>query len=99
MAACGDTRDDPQDTHAATTEPAETEKLQAAQDPDSAAMVDYIIRNHIYDLAYFGDFGLPILIHNGLSSKQDSIASSFKTQEKIANKTLSNIINAYNRHK
>ena len=74
-------------------------KLQAAQDPDSAAMVDYIIRNHIYDLAYFGDFGLPILIHNGLSSKQDSIASSFKTQEKIANKTLSNIINAYNRHK
>ena len=74
-------------------------KLQAAQDPDSAAMVDYIIRNHIYDLAYFGDFGLPILVHNGLSSKQNSIASTLKTQEKIANKTLTNIINAYNRHK
>jgi len=74
-------------------------KLQAAQDPDSAAMVDYIIRNHIYDLAYFGDFGLPILVHNALSSKQDSIASTLKTQEKIANKTLTNIINSYNRHK
>lgn len=74
-------------------------KLQAAQDPDSAAMVDYIIRNHIYDLAYFGDFGLPILVHNALSAKQDSIASALKSQEKIAKKTLSNIITAYSRHK
>ena len=74
-------------------------KLQAAQDPDSAAMVDYIIRNHIYDLAYFGDFGLPGLVHNALSDKQSSIASTLKTQEKIASKTLSKIITDYNRHK
>ncbi len=73
-------------------------KLQTAQDPESSAMVDYIIRNHIYDLAYFGDFGLPTMIHSALSSKQNSLASVLKTQEAIAERKLKSILTAYSRH-
>ncbi len=74
-------------------------KLQAAQDPDSSAMVDYIIRNHIYDLAYFGDLGLPSLIQSALSSKKNSLASDIQSASKVAEKKLKNLITAYNRHK
>ncbi len=53
-------------------------KLQAAQDPESAAMVDYILRNRIYDLAYFYDFGLGNLVIDNLKEKNSSIASKMK---------------------
>lgn len=73
-------------------------KLQAAQDPASAAMVDYIVRNRIYDLAYFGEFGLTEMIRDGLADKKESIASILKTNTNIASKKLKQIVNKYAKH-
>ncbi len=71
-------------------------KLQAAQDPDSAAMVDLIVRNRIYDLAYFHDWELSNVILTGLKGSADSIASELTAANKIANKrTLPDLIEAY----
>ncbi len=53
-------------------------KLQAANDPDSSAMVDLIIRNRIYDVAYFYDWTISNMILNGLETKTASIASEIK---------------------
>ena len=73
-------------------------KLQTAQDPASAAMVDYIVRNRIYDLAYFGELGLPEMIRDGLADKKESIASILKTNTSIASKKLQQIVNKYAKH-
>ncbi len=54
-------------------------KLQAAQDPISAGMVDLIIRNRIFDMAYFFDWEISNLVIAGLKEQNPSIASKFKS--------------------
>ena len=73
-------------------------KLQAAQDPTSAAMVDYIVRNRIYDLGYF--YGWPIsgLIQNNLAKKQEEIASQLESLRGASEKALAEMIEAYGKH-
>ncbi len=70
-------------------------KLQAAQDPESAAMVDYILRNRIYDLAYFYDFGLGNLVIDNLQAKNPSVASKLKGAIGKDSRKLNNLIKAY----
>ncbi len=73
-------------------------KLQTAQDPASSAMVDYIVRNHVFDLAYFGGFGLPDMIQSALSSKQTSLASDIKTKSTLAGKMLEKVRKEFAKH-
>ncbi len=71
-------------------------KLQTAQDPDSAAMVDLILRNRIYDLAYFYDWGLSNVILDALKAKSESISSDIAADTKEAKRTLlRKLVNAY----
>lgn len=70
-------------------------KLQAAQDPESAAMVDYIIRNRIYDLGYFYDFTISNVVLTNLKSQTDTISSALKSAGTAAKRELKKLTAAY----
>ncbi len=71
-------------------------KLQAAQDPESAAMVDRIIYNRIYDPAYFFDLEISNLVLNNLKNKSESISSSLRTSiQKLRVKDIPDLLESY----
>lgn len=63
-------------------------KLQAAQDPASAEMVDLIIRNRVFDLGYFADLGVSNLVRDSLIAGRQEIASGLKSGRKAAERSL-----------
>ncbi|MBO5510977.1 MAG: hypothetical protein J6B24_04505 [Clostridia bacterium] len=67
-------------------------KLQAAQDPESAAMVDLIIRNRVFDLGYFADLGVTNLVRDSLISERLEIASSLQSGRKAAERALTKLL-------
>jgi hypothetical protein len=67
-------------------------KLQAAQDPQSAAMVDLIIRNRVFDLGYFADLGVTNLVRDSLISGRAEIASGLQSGRKAAERALSQLL-------
>lgn len=73
-------------------------KLQAAQDPESAAMVDYIIRNRIWDLGYYADWDITNLVRLNLQSGKAEIASALSSKGKAAQRALSLLLKAYEKH-
>ncbi len=73
-------------------------KLQAAQDPESAAMVDVVIRHRIFDLAYFCDYGVANLVFSGLFSKTPEIASNLKGNTRVAQRQLEKLMEAFDKH-
>ncbi|MBO5110402.1 MAG: extracellular solute-binding protein [Clostridia bacterium] len=73
-------------------------KLQAAQDPISAGMVDYITRNRIFDLGYFYGWEITNLISTNLSKKQEGISSNLKALEKKTERALETLITEYGKH-
>lgn len=70
-------------------------KLQTAQDPESAAMVDYIIRNRIYDLAYYCDFDVSNLVKDRLAAGEASVASGLKRGRDMAKRALTQLMKSY----
>jgi len=74
-------------------------KLQAAQDPASAAMVDYIVRNRIWDLGYYADWAITNVVLEALKTGKDSIASSLDSQGKAAKRGLTLLLKNYEKHK
>ena len=74
-------------------------KLQAAQDPESAAMVDYIVRNRIWDMGYYADWDITNLVRLGLMDGKYEISSDFATQGKAAERKLANLLRSFDRHK
>ena len=72
-------------------------KLHAAQDPQSSAMVDYIVRNRIYDFAYCADFELGELVRTSLKDGSESIASSLKSNQTKSRNMLKQIIRKFQR--
>ncbi len=72
-------------------------KLQTAQDPESAAMVDVILRNRVYDLAYFGDFSIALVVWNHLGSKKPEISSALKVNGRRAQTQLANLIQSFDK--
>ena len=74
-------------------------KLQAAQDPASAAMVDYIVRNRIWDLGYYADWTITNVVLESLKTGKESIASSLDSQSKAAKRGLTLLIKNYEKHK
>ena len=73
-------------------------KLQAAQDPESAAMVDYIVRNRIWDLGYYADWDITNLVRLNLQSGKAEIASALSSKGKAAQRALSLLLKAYEKH-
>ena len=74
-------------------------KLQAAQDPESAAMVDYIVRNRIWDLGYYADWAITNQVRLNLQSGKVEIASDLKTQKNSATRGLTLLLKNYAKHK
>ena len=73
-------------------------KLQAAQDPESAAMVDYIVRNRIWDLGYYADWNITNLVRLKLMDGNDQIAADLKKQGAQATRGLKTLLNNYAKH-
>ena len=74
-------------------------KLQAAQDPESAAMVDYIVRNRIWDLGYYADWDITNLVRLNLMSGKAEISSALSSGGKAAERGLTRLLKAYANHK
>ncbi len=74
-------------------------KLQAAQDPASAAMVDYIVRNRIWDLGYYCDWAITNVVLENLKTGNVSIASALDSQGKAAKRGLTLLLKNYEKHK
>lgn len=72
-------------------------KLQAAQDPESAAMVDYIIRNRIWDLGYYADWDITNLVRLGLMAEKAEISSDLVTQGKAATRSLKTMMRYFDK--
>ena len=73
-------------------------KLQAAQDPESAAMVDYIVRNRIFDLGYFADWGITNVVLNNLKTGNSAIASALTKEGKAAKTNLRRMLASFAKH-
>ncbi len=74
-------------------------KLQAAQDPESAAMVDYIVRNRIFDLGYFADWGITNVVFDNLKTGNEAIASALTKEGKAAKTQLKRLLASFEKHK
>ena len=67
-------------------------KLQVAQDPASARMVDLIIRNRVFDLGYYADLSVTNLVKEKLNAKRPEIASDLKSGRKVAERALERLL-------
>ena len=67
-------------------------KLQTAQDPESAAMVDLIIRNRVFDMGYFADLDVTNLVRDRLEAKKPEIASALKSGRQSAERGLKKLL-------
>jgi hypothetical protein len=63
-------------------------KLQNVRDQDSSEMVDYIIRNRVYDFAYFLDLDVSNVVLTQLNSGKQTISSKLKTSKKVSQVVL-----------
>ena len=74
-------------------------KSKNARDPESAEMVDVIIRNRVFDFGYthFHNDGLPCasIIQTALNSGSASITRDITKSEKQTNKALKKVYEAY----
>ncbi len=70
-------------------------KLQTAQDPESSAMVDIILRNTVYDLGYFCDFEITNLVRDKLASQTAEISSPLKAQARRTTNALNAVIDSF----
>ncbi len=70
-------------------------KLQSARDPDSSRMVDYIIRNRVYDFGYYVELELTNVVMNALSAKKENIASDLKSKNRAGEKALEKLMEKF----
>ena len=70
-------------------------KLQSARDPDSSRMVDYIIRNRVYDVGYFVELELTNVVMNALSGQKENIASDLKSKNRAGEKALEKLMDKF----
>jgi hypothetical protein len=67
-------------------------KLQVAQDPASARMVDLVIRNRVFDLGYYADLDVTNLVKNQLGGKRPEIASLLRSGRNSAKRNLEKLL-------
>ena len=63
-------------------------KLQNVRDQDSSEMVDYIIRNRVYDFAYFLDLDVSNVVLTQLNDGKQEISSKLKSAKKTSQNAL-----------
>ena len=73
-------------------------KRKITRDADSAEMIDYIVRNRVFDMGYINLFdGIGSYVRNLLGSKSTNVASTFEQYEKSSKRAIENLIKAYNK--
>jgi hypothetical protein len=71
-------------------------KTKYARDAESADMVDIIIRNRVYDIAYVNMLpGVSTFVRDLLVSGSNDVASLFAKNENAANIQLNKIVESY----
>ena len=72
-------------------------KRKVSRDADSAEMIDYIVRNRVFDMGYVNLFdGIGSYVRELLVSKATSVASTFKSRDKSSKNIIKKMIEAYN---
>jgi hypothetical protein len=71
--------------------------LKAAQDPDSARMVDKILENRVYDFAYFASLSISDIVRMQLIAKQPNISSKIGREGGASRKQLVDIMKKWNK--
>ena len=61
-------------------------------------MVDYIVRNRIWDLGYYADWNITNLVRLKLMDGNDQIAADLKKQGSQATRGLKTLLNNYAKH-
>ncbi len=73
-------------------------KRKITRDADSAEMIDYIVRNRVFDMGYINLFdGIGSYVRNLLGSKSTNVSSTFKQYDKSSKRAIENLIKAYNK--
>lgn len=67
-------------------------KLQSVRDQDSSEMVEYIIRNRVYDFAYFLDLDIANVVLNQLQAGKKEINSQLRQAGRSSERRLATIL-------
>lgn len=71
-------------------------KRKMSQDAESMDMIDYIVRNRVFDMAYVNmQDGLGVVVRDLLTAKSTDVASRFQRLQKSSQKKLDRIIDAF----
>ncbi len=73
-------------------------KRKMTRDAESAEMIDYIVRNRVFDMAYVNMHdGVGSYVRDLLQNKSTDIASSLKKYAKTAKKRIENVVKAFDK--
>lgn len=73
-------------------------KRKITRDADSADMIDYIVRNRVFDMAYVNMHdGVGSYVRDLLTKGTKDISSKLKSYEKAAKKKVENIVKAFDK--
>ena len=73
-------------------------KRKITRDAESADMIDYVVRNRVFDMAYVNMFdGVGSYVRDLLKAGATDIASSLKKYQKSAAKKIENIVKAFDK--
>lgn len=72
-------------------------KLKAAQDPDSARMVDKVLEHRVYDFAYFADLSISNVVRDQLLAKKENIASEIRRKGNASKNELTRMMDKWDK--
>lgn len=72
-------------------------KLKAAQDPDSARMVDKVLEHRVYDFAYFADLSVADIVRVQLIAGQPNISSKIRSEGASSKLQLRRLMSDWNK--
>ena len=73
-------------------------KRKVTRDAESSEMIDYIVRNRVFDMAYVNMHdGVGSYVRDLLKSKSTDISSTLKKYAKTAKKKIENIVKAFDK--
>ena len=73
-------------------------KRKITRDAESADMIDYVVRNRVFDMAYVNMHdGVGSYVRDLLASKSTDISSTFKKYAKTAKKRVESIVKAFDK--
>jgi len=73
-------------------------KRKITRDSDSADMIDYIVRNRVFDMAYINmHLGVGSYVKDLLTERATDVASTLKSYQKASAKKIQHIVKAFDK--